>query len=140
MAGISGANIKLCGSHAGTEIGPDGPSQMALEDLAAMRALHGSTVLYPADATAAAALTTQMVDTPGIVYLRTTRGAWPVLYPASEIFPVGGSKLLRAGRGDEVTLIGAGVTVPRRWPEPALLLPVRQCAVGSLPGSGTRGS
>ena len=52
-----------------------------------------------------------MADTPGIVYLRTTRGAWPVLYPAGEAFPVGGSKVLRAGPGDEVTLIGAGVTV-----------------------------
>src|SRR6185437_7981040 len=104
-------NIKLCGSHAGTEIGPDGPSQMALEDLAAMRAIHGSTVLYPADATAAAALTAHMAGTSGIVYLRTTRGAWPVLYPAGETFPIGGSKVLRARRGDQVTLIGAGVTV-----------------------------
>ena len=111
MAGITGANIKLCGSHAGVEIGPDGPSQMALEDLAALRAIHGSTVLYPADATAAAALTAQMAGTPGIVYLRTTRGAWPVLYQVGEAFPVGGSKVLRAGPGDEVTLIGAGVTV-----------------------------
>ncbi|HEU5393002.1 MAG TPA: transketolase [Streptosporangiaceae bacterium] len=111
MAGISGANIKLCGSHAGTEIGPDGPSQMALEDLAALRAIHGSTVLYPADATAAAALTAEMADRPGIVYLRTTRGVWPVLYPAGEAFRVGGSKVLRAEAGDEVTLIGAGVTV-----------------------------
>jgi transketolase len=111
MTGITGANIKLCGSHAGVEIGPDGPSQMALEDLAAMRAIHGSTVLYPADATAAAALTAQMADTAGLVYLRTTRGAWPVLYPAGETFPVGGSKVLPASRGDEVTLIGAGVTV-----------------------------
>jgi transketolase len=111
MAGISGANIKLCGSHAGVEIGPDGPSQMALEDLAAMRAIHGSTVLYPSDASAAAALTAQMAATSGIAYLRTTRGAWPVLYQAGEAFPVGGSKVLRAGPGDEVTLIGAGVTV-----------------------------
>jgi transketolase len=79
MAGISGASIRLCGSHAGTEIGPDGPSQMALEDLAAPRAIHGSTVLYPAEATATAALTAEMAGTPGIVYLRTTRGAWPVL-------------------------------------------------------------
>ena len=111
MAGISGADIKLCGSHAGVEIGPDGPSQMALEDLAALRAIHGSTVLYPADATAAAVLTAEMAATPGIVYLRTTRGAWPVLYPAEEAFPVGGSKVLRAGPSDEVTLAGAGVTV-----------------------------
>ena len=68
-------------------------------------------MLYPADATAAAALTAEMAGTPGIVYLRTTRGAWPVLYQAGESFPVGGSKVLRAASGDEVTLIGAGVTV-----------------------------
>jgi transketolase len=111
MAGISGANIRLCGSHAGVEIGPDGPSQMALEDLAALRAVHGSTVLYASDATSAAALVAEMATTPGIVYLRTTRGAWPVLYPGGEAFPVGGCKVLRASGGDQVTLIGAGVTV-----------------------------
>jgi transketolase len=111
MAGISGANIKLCGSHAGVEIGPDGPSQMALEDLAAFRAVHGSTVLYPCDATATAALVAEMATTPGIVYLRTTRGAWPVLYPDGESFRVGGCKVLRSSPGDGVTLIGAGVTV-----------------------------
>lgn len=111
MAGISGANIKLCGSHAGVEIGPDGPSQMALEDLAAFRAIHGSTVLYPCDATSTAALVAEMAARPGIVYLRTTRGAWPVLYPDGETFPVGGSKVLRASDDDRVTLIGAGVTV-----------------------------
>jgi transketolase len=110
MAGISGANIKLCGSHAGVEIGPDGPSQMALEDLAAFRAVHGSTVLHPSDATSTAALVAEMAATPGIVYLRTTRGAWPVLYPADEAFPVGGCKVLRASGRDQVTLIGAGVT------------------------------
>ena len=111
MAGISGANIKLCGSHAGVEIGPDGPSQMALEDLAALRAIHGSTVLYPSDATSTAALVAEMAATPGIVYLRTTRGAWPVLYPHGEGFPVGGCKVLRASSTDQVTLIAAGVTV-----------------------------
>ncbi len=111
MAGISGANIKLCGSHAGVEIGPDGPSQMALEDLAALRAIHGSTVLYPSDATSTAALVAEMATVPGIVYLRTTRGAWPVLYPHGEGFPVGGCKVLRASGTDRVTLIGAGVTV-----------------------------
>jgi transketolase len=111
MAGISGANIKLCGSHAGVEIGPDGPSQMAPEDLAAFRAIHGSTVLHPSDATSTAALVAQMAATPGVVYLRTTRGAWPVLYPDGETFPAGGCKVLRASPADEVTLIGAGVTV-----------------------------
>lgn len=111
MAGISQSNIRLCGSHAGTEIGPDGPSQMALEDLAALRAIPGSTVLYPADATSTAQLVAAMADTSGVVYLRTTRGAYPVIYDSDETFPVGGSKLLRSSPADQVTLIGAGVTV-----------------------------
>ncbi|HET9875035.1 MAG TPA: transketolase [Mycobacterium sp.] len=111
MASISQANIRLVGSHAGVEIGQDGPSQMALEDLAALRAVHGSVVLYPADATCTASLVATMADTPGIVYLRTTRGAYPVLYPPGMDFPVGGSKVHRAGTTDQVALIGAGVTL-----------------------------
>ncbi|MGH7911299.1 MAG: transketolase [Candidatus Dormibacteraceae bacterium] len=111
MAAISGANIRLSGSHAGVEIGPDGPSQMALEDLASLRAIHSSTVLYPSDANAAAQLTEVMADTSGIVFMRTTRGSYPVLYPPSEQFKVGGSKVLRRAADDQVTLIGAGVTL-----------------------------
>jgi transketolase len=111
MAAISQANIRLSGSHAGVEIGADGPSQMALEDLAMMRAVHGSTVLYPSDATSTAALVTAMAHRPGISYLRTTRGAYPVLYDSEETFPVGGSKVLRSSPDDAVTLIGAGVTL-----------------------------
>jgi transketolase len=111
MAAISQANIRLSGSHAGVEIGADGPSQMALEDLAMMRAVHGSTVLYPSDATSTAYLVQEMSDTDGVVYMRTTRGAYPVLYPATEEFPVGGSKELRSTPDDQVTLIGAGVTL-----------------------------
>jgi transketolase len=111
MAAISQADLRLVGSHAGVEIGADGPSQMALEDLAMMRAVQGSTVLYPSDATSTAALVRAMADTPGISYLRTTRGAYPVLYGAGEPFPVGGSKILRSDPSDAVTLIGAGVTV-----------------------------
>ena len=111
MAAISRASICLAGSHAGVEIGADGPSQMALEDLAMMRAVHGSTVLYPSDATSTAALVQAMADLDGISYLRTTRGAYPVLYDATETFPVGGSKVLRAAEDDQVTLIGAGVTL-----------------------------
>ena len=111
MAAVSQADIRLCGSHAGTEIGQDGPSQMGLEDIAAMRAVHGSTVLYPSDATSAAALTATMADLTGVSYLRTTRGAYPVLYEADEPFPVGGSKLVRLSGDDRVLLAGAGVTV-----------------------------
>ena len=111
MAGISEANIRLVGSHAGVEIGADGPSQMALEDIAALRAVHGSVVLYPADANATVALVAQMADTAGVVYLRTTRGPYPVVYSADAWFPIGGSKVHRAGDDDQVALIGAGVTL-----------------------------
>ena len=111
MGAISRANLRLCGSHAGVSIGEDGPSQMAVEDLSLMRALHSSTVLYPADGNATIRLVTTMCDLEGISYLRTTREATPVLYGADEEFPVGGSKTLR-GTGDDVaTLVGAGVTV-----------------------------
>jgi transketolase len=111
MAGISRANISLSGSHAGVEIGADGPSQMGLEDLAALRAVFGSTVLYPCDAVSCAALVGQMADRAGISYVRTTRGAYPVLYDNDEAFPIGGSKQLRGSDNDQVALVGAGVTV-----------------------------
>ena len=111
MAAISQANVRLSGSHSGVEIGADGPSQMALEDLAMMRAVHGSTVLYPSDATSTAALVHAMADRAGVSYLRTTRGSYPVLYGGTEAFPIGGSKVLRSSQRDVVTLIGAGVTL-----------------------------
>jgi transketolase len=111
MGAISGVDLRLSGSHCGVEIGADGPSQMGLEDLAMMRTVHGSTVLYPSDATSTAALVEQMSRTKGISYIRTTRGAYPVLYEAGEVFEVGGSKVLRSSGRDDVTLIGAGVTL-----------------------------
>lgn len=111
MASVSQANIRLAGSHAGVEIGQDGPSQMALEDLGSMRAIGGSTVLYPSDATSAAKLTAAMTETEGVVFMRTTRGGYPVLYGADEEFPVGGAKVLRKSNDDQVALIGAGVTL-----------------------------
>jgi transketolase len=111
MAAISRANIKLSGSHAGVSIGEDGPSQMALEDLAMMRAVFGSTVLYPSDANQAAHLVGLMADQPGIVYLRTTREKTPVIYDASESFTVGGSRVVRQSDADKVTVVGAGITL-----------------------------
>lgn len=111
MGAISRADLRLACSHCGVEIGADGPSQMALEDLAMMRAVHGSTVLYPSDAVSTVALVKVMVGLPGISYLRTTRGAYPVLYSDDETFVVGGSKVLRSTEHDQVTLVGAGVTV-----------------------------
>ncbi|MEV8033644.1 transketolase [Streptomyces sp. NPDC086182] len=111
MASISGSGINLVGSHAGVSIGRDGPSQMGLEDLAMFRAVYGSTVLYPCDANQTAKLVATMADLEGIRYLRTSRGASPVVYSATEEFPVGGSKVLRASAGDRLTLVAAGVTV-----------------------------
>ena len=111
MAAIGRANIKLSGSHAGVAIGQDGPSQMGLEDLAAFRAMHGSTVLYPCDANQTAALVAAMADRDGVCYLRTTRGNLPVIYRARDEFPVGGSKVLRCTDHDQVTIVAAGVTV-----------------------------
>ncbi|HMC51248.1 MAG TPA: transketolase C-terminal domain-containing protein, partial [Acidimicrobiales bacterium] len=111
MAAISRADIRLCGTHAGTHIGEDGPSQMALEDLAALRAVHGSTVLYPCDANQTAQLVALMADRQGISFIRATRGATPVIYGPEERFEIGGSKVVRSSDRDDVTIVGAGITL-----------------------------
>lgn len=111
MAAYSGANIKFIGSHAGVSIGADGPSQMALEDIAMFRTIHGSTVLYPSDAVSTYKLVQEMAGTKGICYLRTTRDKTPLLYDAEEKFPIGGSKNLRESPKDSVAVITAGITV-----------------------------
>ncbi|WP_330281789.1 transketolase [Streptomyces sp. NBC_00588] len=112
MAAVSGAGLNLVGSHAGVAIGQDGPSQMGLEDLAMMRSVHGSTVLYPCDANQTARLVAAMADCEGIRYLRTSRGESTVIYGPDEEFTVGGSKVLRSSPDDRLTLVAAGVTVP----------------------------
>jgi transketolase len=111
MAAIGRANLRLCGSHAGVSIGEDGPSQMALEDLATMRAIDSSTVLYPADGNATVKLVEQMSDRSGISYVRTTREKTFALYSSTEAFPIGGSKTLAAGPNDRATVVGAGITL-----------------------------
>jgi len=111
MAAISRAKICLSGSHAGVSIGEDGPSQMALEDLAALRAVHSSVVLYPSDPNQTAALVRLMADHPGIAYIRTTRGAYPTIYDPDDAFEIGGSRVVRSSDDDQVTLVGAGVTL-----------------------------
>ena len=109
VAGISQSNIKLVGSHVGVSIGEDGPSQMALEDLAMMRAVVGSTVLYPGDAVATEKLLEEMALIKGVCFLRTSRPKTPVIYGNDEKFPIGGAKVLR--EGDKVTIVSAGVTL-----------------------------
>jgi transketolase len=111
MAAISNVNVKFAGSHAGISIGEDGPSQMALEDLALFRAEPNITVLYPCDGVSAERMVTLAADQPGLVYIRTSRPKTPVIYSNDETFVVGGSKVLRSSGDDAVTVIGAGVTV-----------------------------
>jgi len=111
MAAISDADLKLCGSHVGVSIGPDGPSQMALEDIASFRAVLDSVVLYPSDANQAVALLDAMRGHRGISYMRTTRGATSVIYGANESFEIGGSATVRSDDADDVTLIAAGITL-----------------------------
>lgn len=111
MAQYSQVNLKLVGSHAGVSIGEDGPSQMGLEDIALFRTLLGSTIFYPADRVACQKLTQVMLETPGIVYLRTTRKATPVIYSPEEEFIAGGSKVLTQTANDQLTVVAAGITL-----------------------------
>jgi transketolase len=111
MAAVSQANLVLSGSHAGVSIGEDGPSQMALEDLASLRAVHGSTVLYPSDPNQTAELLRQLPDHKGITFIRTTREKTPVIYAPGESFAIGGSRVVRSSAEDRVTLVGAGITL-----------------------------
>ena len=111
MAAISNLNIKMAGSHAGVSIGEDGPSQMALEDLAMMRAQPNLSVFYPCDAVSTERLVALMAATPGPAYMRTSRPKTPVIYGPDEAFTVGGLKVLRSSEADVATVIGAGITV-----------------------------
>ena len=111
MAAISMANVKIVGSHVGVSIGEDGTSQMALEDMAMMRAVEGSVVLYPSDAVCAEKLVEQMAMCKGISFLRTSRPKTPVIYDNNEAFPIGGAKIRKQAAGDKVTVVGAGVTL-----------------------------
>ena len=111
VAGISQANLKLAGSHVGVSIGEDGPTQMGLEDMAMMRAVVGSVVLYPSDAVSTEKLVEQMALAKGVNFLRTSRPKAPVIYSNDEQFPVGGAKVLRQNAGDKVTVVAAGMTL-----------------------------
>ena len=111
MAALSEANMVLTGSHAGVSIGEDGASQMGLEELAMMRAVHGSTVLYPADAVATERLLAAAAQTDDVIYIQTTRAETPVIYANDEQFPIGGAKVVTQSAKDAVTVIGAGITL-----------------------------
>jgi transketolase len=111
MSRYSEPNIKFVGSHAGVSIGQDGPSQMGLEDIAMFRAIPDSVVLYPCDAISTDALVEEAAGHKGIVYIRTTRMATPIIYGADQSFVIGGSKVLRKSDSDVATVATAGITV-----------------------------
>lgn len=111
MAALSDAHVVLCGSHAGVSIGPDGASQMGVEDITMLRSTFNSTILYPSDAVSTEKLVEQAARAKGIVYIRTTREKLPMLYKNTETFPIGGSKTLAQSRKDKATIIAAGITV-----------------------------
>jgi transketolase len=111
MAAYSFSNIKICGSHVGVSIGEDGPSQMGLEDLAMFRPIPWCVILYPSDAVSSEACVAAAAVHKGMVYLRMSRPATPILYGTGEAFPIGGSKILRKGEDDAVTVIAVGITV-----------------------------
>jgi transketolase len=111
MAAISQANLKLCGSHSGVSIGEDGPSQMALEDLAMFRAIEGSSVIYPSDAVSTEHAVRIAAQHPGIFYIRTSRPKTPVIYSNDEQFELGRAKVIRRSDEDKITIVGGGVTL-----------------------------
>ncbi|MBB5437565.1 transketolase [Pedobacter sp. AK017] len=111
MARVSEANIKFVGSHVGVSIGADGPSQMALEDIALFGALPDTVIFQPADAVSTVKLTVQMTGHTGFFYMRTLRSKTPVLYDNAETFKIGGSKLLRHAEDDQLTIAATGITV-----------------------------
>lgn len=111
MAAYAKANIKFTGSHVGVSIGPDGFSQMGLEDIGMFRSLFESVVLYPSDAVSIQRLTETAARYKGLVYVRMTRAEVPVLYDEKDKFEIGGSKILKSSSKDKVVVIGAGITL-----------------------------
>ena len=111
MATISMSNIKLVGSHAGISIGEDGPSQMALEDLAIFRAMQGCSVLYPSDAVSTERAIELAANHHGMVFIRTSRPKTPVIYDNAQQFNFGKAHVLRQSDKDKVTVVAAGVTL-----------------------------
>jgi len=112
MASISRSRLKIAGTHAGISIGQDGPSQMALEDIAMFRSIANSIVLYPSDAVSAYKLLNVMFNyDDGISYIRLTRANTPVLYDNNMQFKLGGCNVLFQSNNDVLLLVSAGITL-----------------------------
>src|SRR5580692_8945985 len=104
-------NAKIVASHPGLDVGPDGGSAQALEDLAAFRAIPGMTVISPADPVEMALATRAILEFDGPVYMRTGRSASKRLFGDDHTFEIGKGQILRTG--SDVTLVACGVEVAR---------------------------
>ncbi|XP_071453419.1 transketolase-like [Hetaerina americana] len=121
MGAISQTNANFVGSHCGVSIGEDGPSQMALEDLALFRSIPGSTVFYPSDAVSCEYAVEIAAKTKGVCFIRTSRPNTPVIYKNDEIFQAGKAKIVLQHPKDQLLLIGAGVTLHEAMKAAAIL-------------------
>merc|ERR1712001_694892 len=111
MGVISQANLNVMGSHCGVSIGEDGPSQMALEDLAMFQSLPGCTVFYPSDAVAMERAVELAASTRGITFTRVSRPATEIVYDDNEVFEIGKAKVLKQSSVDVCLVIAAGITL-----------------------------
>uniref|UniRef100_A0A8C2KAW8 transketolase n=1 Tax=Cyprinus carpio TaxID=7962 RepID=A0A8C2KAW8_CYPCA len=111
MAAISDSNINLCGSHCGLSDGEDGPAHMGLEDMAIFRAIPTATIFYPSDAVSTEKAVELAANTKGVCYIRTARLETAIIYNSNEDFHVGQAKVVCQSKEDQVTVIGAGMTL-----------------------------
>lgn len=111
MAQYADVNLKFFGSYAGVSLGKDGFSQMSLEDIAFFRSLQNSTVIQPADAMSARKLAKELINHPGIGYIRTAREPVVNIYTDEDVFTICGSYVLRQSDQDKLTVVASGITV-----------------------------
>ena len=105
----TGANVKICATHAGVTVGEDGASHQCVEDLSLMRTIPGMTVLNPADDVSARALIKAAAAYKGPVYIRLGRAAVPVIYEEGKTFEIG--KALRVREGKDAAILATGIMV-----------------------------
>lgn len=117
--GYTGANVKICASHAGITVGEDGASHQTFEDIALMRTIPGMTVVNPSDATATKKLLAQIVDMEGPCYFRVGRAAVPVFYGEDDEIILGKGNLIRDGK--DVAIIATGIMVNEAFEAAKLL-------------------
>ncbi len=107
--GYTGANVKICASHAGITVGEDGASHQTFEDIALMRTIPGMTVVNPSDAVATKKLMAQILKMEGPCYFRIGRAAVPIFYDENDDIVLGRANIVREGK--DVTIVATGIMV-----------------------------